>query len=259
MAFSIRGVFVDVQSEFASKGASIIRAVVVPVLVLVGLYVVMYSRASTPISMMANIASLIVYALIAVNCHRLILVGPGTIPGSWGLHVSGYVLRYILWMIGLAIILSLTALPFLFIFIPFVLVASESSSGQASWLPMLMGLVVGVTISYFSARLSPILPARAVGDSTGLSRIWDLSNGRSIKVWITLTVPMIAFSGISALGYMLIGERPSLVEHMVVEFLYSPFIIIQVAILSCTYRALVSNPPTDWENEDEDELAGEFS
>lgn len=256
MALSVLEVGSDVITELSGKRGLIVRTAAIPVLVLIGLNAALYfPDVPVPLSTIASIGGLIVYALIAVNCHRLVLLGPNSLASRWGLRVSGHVIRYGLWILGMAFIALLAALPIALILIPVLLMSHGADSAQPVWPQFIFALMVALPVSYLVARISPILPARALGETTTLSEIWDLSDGVSITLWVILTVPTVVFSGLSVLLVELLGGEASPAASLIADLLYAPLIIVQIVILSCTYRELVRVPESGDDIPESDHVA----
>lgn len=162
-------------------------------------------------------AQLICWVVIAVRLHRLILVSPAA-SATATRHEYGWYLTWSLSMLGL--IAMWVAAPLI----------PQKPGVLVLW--FLVGLPA---IFYLSARLSLVLPDRALGQSTSLPSIWSWSTG---KGW---TLVLLVFAPAEAIYALVVFATKSLPTPWDL-FLQMPLLILvgafQIASLSCAYQLL---------------------
>ena len=113
--------------------------------------------------------------MIAVSCHRLVILGVDSLPNAWGLFWSGRETRFLGWMWVLSILVGLASS------------LSESLFGEGftqnvfSWVYVPLGL-------YLTARLSLVLPATAIGQRRALAaHSWQLTRSNGLRLALVLS------------------------------------------------------------------------
>lgn len=119
------------------------------------------------------VASFPIYIVLAVNTHRLYLLGPNKSASSkfvvWGRRETQFLSRLLVLVIGGSLlVLGLV------------------------WVAPIIGLLGYIFISYVGARLSLVFPATAIDDPLTFSGSWELSNKHQfLIVGIVLGVPIL--------------------------------------------------------------------
>ncbi|WP_417586763.1 hypothetical protein [Pararhodobacter oceanensis] len=164
------------------------------------------------------IASLVqfVFALwIAVAWHRYILLQQepaGYIPAWNGAEIIGY------FKAGLILVLILIAVMIPVMMIGGMLLLPLATNGQASLLAGLLGaLLLYVPAAYIAYRLSPILPAAAIGKAMTLKDAW-YQTSPSGAAFVVLTV-------VSVLAGWLVNMPASLIAPVAL-----PIALVWVAV-----------------------------
>lgn len=162
------------------------------------------------------------YCILAVRIHWYILVENS--HKNQRVPIKSYVM-YMIWACLLMMLFLVCFLPYYFIIV-----------GQADHVTDVQIVLMGfctLIVLYFSARLSLILPERAVGGSMKLSEIWELSRGNGWKLTASLIVPPVALNILVAVIFYTIDAR---MGDLAVALSTLPIIILEVALLSVAYK-----------------------
>jgi hypothetical protein len=160
---------------------------------------------------------LICWAVLAVRLHRLILLSPAASATATRREYGWY----LAWTLG---ILGLVAV---WIAVPLLL---KKPGVLVLWL--LVGLPA---LLYFNARLSLVLPDRALGQSTSLSSVWSWSKGRGWTLVFFVFAPAAAINAVVGFATKLLPTPWGLFLQMLLLILVTAF---QIASLSCAYQLL---------------------
>lgn len=181
---------------------------------------------------------LVAISLVAVSCHRIILLGPDSMVTKWGVYWDNDLLNYIGALIFVAVCTAIIAVVLMFPMMAFVMMFS-AAGGLFEPLNFLMLALVWVCIAYVMARISILLPARAVGDTTSFAKLFDLSKGNGWRLTIATMLPVFVIGALISSLTSWIFENPgtaSLIPTVLLSLIYS---MITICLLSCAYRALL--------------------
>lgn len=247
-AFSVVDVWSDMVSELRTNAGAILRAVLIPALIIT---LIDSSLASNPndqgieipftVGIVASLVSALVGVMLAVSCHRLVLQDESALGHPLGVYFDRRVGAYALTCIGIFLMTMIFGL--VAIGAPTVLL--ESMSSAALSLPLfVLGLLATI---YLLGRLSLVLPARAIGEPMTMEQAWTLADGRSIRAVFAAFFPTF-FVGIGlslpgmvvAFGSFEGGATGSLTVVQLVWNALATFVlgILGAVGLSCTYRSL---------------------
>lgn len=175
------------------------------------------------------------YAILLVPWHRLVLLGEQPPRGIEIFAVHGRHLRFTVSLVLLALpmqVLGVTAAKLFGVV------------GPGFFMMLFVGFVGGMlSLVYIAARLSLVLPARALGHDGSFGRAWQLSaanGGRLILAAFLATMPLMFF------GFVLYfwSEPP---EKSPLLALFSPFdvasLVVDAAVLSLCYRFIAGLEP----------------
>lgn len=177
---------------------------------------------------------------VAVSWHRFILLEEYTtlIPASRGRPIWTYVWRSFV----LGFLVSLIALPLLFIVGLFIGPAAAAGVSGFSFFALVMGFIVGIVLTYFWFRWAVILPSTAVGKPMGLSEAWSQTAAISSTIFQTaviVTALKIAASTLVSLFYValpLVAFACDLVVNWAT-------LMVGVSILTTLYGHVVEGRP----------------
>ncbi len=112
--------------------------------------------------------------MIAVSCHRLVILGADSLPNAWGLYWWGRETRFLGWMWVLSILVGLARS------LPESLFGEGFTQNVFSWVYVPLGL-------YLTARLSLVLPATAIGQRRALAHSWQLTRSNGLRLALVLS------------------------------------------------------------------------
>lgn len=202
----------------------------IPVIILIVLEIIdsKLPESSTGISILLGIATLVIYTLLVVNCHRIVLLNPSSVPG-YGIRLfSKREWRFVGWVVSIYLLL-----------IFFIAILTSSSA----YLSFTVGTYVtyaihGVIISvgfYIFSRLTPILPATAVDYDPDIYWAWDASKGNGWRLVIIICViPFISASAISFIEDL----NSNIIYIILKDVLSYIFVIFEVFALSLSFQYL---------------------
>lgn len=173
-------VILEALSEFSRNFPALNKALVVPAL---GILVVESIETTFPSEFPWTFGfwalSTPFYVLFAIVCHRIVILGAGSLPSSIGMFWSERETRFVGWTIALIILGWFSSVFFgiLAVIIP------RSVLGVST--PCLPFLAIGLLFGYFYARLSLVFPATAVDHATSLSIAWNNSSSHGARRVLT--------------------------------------------------------------------------
>jgi len=165
-------------------------------------------------------ATLVAFSLIAVTCHRIFLNRVFEGSSGWVVFRLGD-LRFILRLVGLGTICLIVTFPILF---PLVF----------TQLPYLV-LLAAIPACYLFARMSPSLPAAAVGDPSPMADAWEWSQGNGWR--LVILVVLLPISTHWLIGWAVPAGAPQFMPYLAMPISLA-IIVFEVAVMSLAYGAL---------------------
>jgi hypothetical protein len=181
----------------------------------------------------ALLASPVLMTLIAVSCHRLVILGVGDLPSRWGFFWTPRETRFLGWSIKLLIGWLVV------VFGVFVLwdrlggdrildfFHSVLALGQ---LPLILMIAPFILASmYVGARLSLLLAATAIDKDSTPRESWELSRGNGWRLVAVIFLPSVLFLPIML---EISPTVPSLASEALIGFLGVIWGVVGIAGLS---------------------------
>lgn len=169
--------------------------------------------------------------LIAMSCHRVVLLGPDSLNNPWSLYWTDRETEFFINLIILGSMMLLAKTVFGVIF----LMAPETAFGMAApWLGVALTYIV---VTYVQGRFSMVLPANAVGKKMYLSASWYLTAGNGPRIAIVLLLPLFILTGIT-LAFSSLGSDISTLAVFGIGILYLLTFLVEIAALSLSYKFL---------------------
>jgi hypothetical protein len=199
--------------------SALAKALLLPLLLMVAISYLELQSSNFSILIILMVVSMFIYAIFAITTHRIILLGPQSVP-TWGMYkLTKREARFVLYAIGL----GLLTVPFsVFVFIPFI--------GVIFFL---------LAMFYLMGRLSLVFPAIATDNPLTFAGSWEAT-----KEYQLFMIGVVAiFPAVISIPEILLYEIPYM------EFLGSLFslatTVLTVAALSMAYKILKEgiNPP----------------
>lgn len=209
-----------IQEAFTSvnrvKGV-LARALVLHLLIFLSLEVVAYY---TELSQAAEIGVAVigsfVYILVAITTHRILLLGPGSVPGHGVIGFSMRELRYVMYVIGISLIV-----------IPGLLL---------HFIPLLGAVFFFVFLAWIWGRSALVFPGVALNEEFYLQNSWDKTKGYNFMMAMVVTI------------YPVLLKMPA---YFIEDIQYGSFInvflnmvatVLEVSALSMAYKYFVIEP-----------------
>lgn len=157
-----------------ARRSTLLKALLLPFIMLLGLDAASYYATSSYMPWLLYIPELAVYTVFAIIIHRVILLGPESVP-KWGMRF--WALRELYFLFHLiALTIASLALLFTSIFIPHV------------------GIVPGLIVTfYLFIRLSLVFPASAIDDGVTLKTSWSLTKKHQLLMLYIIIIAPILF------------------------------------------------------------------
>lgn len=200
------------------------KALVVPFAISVGLDLLDFLDLPQLLHIGDNVLSVAVYGWFAVTVHRLVLLGPESVP-EWGLQrVTTREVVFVLSFVMISIVAMLPAILFLSLPVHSFAVAS------------LTMLIYG----YLFSRLALILPAVAVDRWVTPRESWRLSHGYQLKlIFAVFIFPVLVFIPFMLILFPLTYLLPLKVALAGIQSLTTNFMLVfTVSALSIVYREI---------------------
>ena len=225
-------VFGAYGAVFGNAGA-LIRAFMLPFLVLLVLSTIRDSiAAGFIVGLLFWALSLPFVTLIAMACHRVVLLGRDSLNNQWSLYWTERESSFLINVIILSGLLFIAGWIFNVIF----LMSPERPFGfHTPWLGMVLTYV---SLAYVQGRFSMVLPANALGKNMFLSNSWYLTAGNGPRVALVLIIPVaILFAVVTLIGPA-VESRLGFVGELIIFVLYLISFAVEIAALSLSYRFL---------------------
>jgi hypothetical protein len=212
------------------------RAIWIPFLALAVLSVAI-GKLVAPIGLSVTLAIgagyWLIFAVLAVICHRFVLIGVPSSNGSFSLPLwSKRETRFasLLFLLGCIYILVLLATVFAVASLPEV----SKDGGSLLWLKY----VVSAPAFYVLARLSLVLPATAVDKPIDFKWAWHQTESNGWRLVLVIGVlPLFLSEGAD----LLLRSEPTVVETLLFGLLAGVFLVLEIVALSLSYRDLTMN------------------
>lgn len=206
-----------------SNALTLVRAILIPMIALVLVGVLDEATPPGALSWLLYwLLSLPFVTLIAVACHRVVLLGPDSLDNAWSLYWTPRETSFAVWLIYLGIFLAAATLVF----------GALSSMSTNLLITVLLTLAC---VTYLQGRFSMVLPATALGERMRFSNSWYLTAGNGFRIMIALLIPMAIFWGIST---ALLPILPLSATTILLVPLWLITFLVEIAILSLTYQLL---------------------
>ena len=170
------------------------------------------------LSLLLALLSIGLLTMIAVSCHRLVILGVASLPNAWGLFWSGRETRFLGWIIAVTVLV-----------VPYLLSVPLITRTLDAWL--LLAVVFPFAL-YVSARLSLVLPATAIGQRPTLKRFWRLSRSNGWRLVLVLSPAVLPVSLVFALYDSGVLEEPLIQSRIANDLLLAATLVPIVLMFS---------------------------
>lgn len=164
------------------------KALLIPFLLLLAIDLYEYEMESPNVGLviLLTIISVFLNAIFAITTHRVVLLGPDSVP-TWGLYkLTGREIKFVLYIIGLGLLM-----------IP---------AGLLSIIPLVGFVLMILLIAYLAGRLSLVFPAIATDYPMTFGESWQATeNHQLFMVAIVVVFPIAIAVPEALLGYVPYG------------------------------------------------------
>jgi len=186
--------------------------------------------ASSSLDFVFTPLQLLVYSYLAVTCHRIVLLGGGSVPRFGIRKWTSRETRFFAWLVGIYLTATLTLA-----MLPSLLSPVMEISGYRIW--TVLNIAAATPVVYLVARLSMIFPAIAVDEHPDIKWAWVISRGNGWRLLVIVGIlPMITGSVLRLM------ERAdsTLLEDLAVVLISFIVLIIEIVAVSLSYRQLTT-------------------
>ncbi len=186
----------------------------------------------------------LVGAVLAVSCHRIILIGANSLPNRWGVFWSKRELRFFGWVFLLGIPSFLAAMVW---WIALGQLADWGSTSAAAIMAApVQNTFYSAVVALVIASVGLVLPAIALDERPSLKAAWKLARGNVLRLAAVLVIPILL---VDVLFIMLNWALRDILSITFASPIF-PFIalfkgfigsllgVIEIAALSVSYRPL---------------------
>ena len=172
----------------------------------------------------------LIYAFFAVTCHRIIILGPNSVPElgirKWTMRET----RFLGWLIGVYIMIGL-------MIFGVALFPSMISPlfGEKAIYYIPLSVVAALPGVYVLSRLSLIFPAVSVDEKIDIKWAWDISRNNGWRLAIIVGLLPIAVGYVQTI---LEGENDDIFKNTLLMLIAFVVLIIEIAALSLSYKEL---------------------
>ena len=210
---SIIKIFVGAFSVVYHRRVALLKSLVLPLVFAVVLQIISYLELlGLWMFIVMPFLICLIYTLIAVNTHRVILIGEEAVS-EWGsLKVTMREVRFTIYSFVVALLLLWSVV---FTFIPYV--------GKA---------LAFIYMAYVLGRSSLVFPAIATDQRWGLSKSWMHTQNYQLMMALVVTV----FPIIVGVPWLILEDLPY--TDIVLGILALPATILTISALSCAYKVV---------------------
>lgn len=244
MNLSISRVLSEALLELRDNGRTLIAALWIPAVAIAVLSVwQMRQPPGAAANFLLFLPQFFLYALFAVTCHRVILLGRDRLPNALGVYASKAVWQYTGWIVVFTVIGIVAGMLLAFFLAPIVSLVDPQASRIAGWG---IGFALGLLAIAAASRIILLFPALAVEDGRSLEEILDLSKPTWPRLAMLIFLSSVLTGLISWPLNAMMRASASDLAAVIPVFLSTLVGAYGVAVISCAYRAHV--PQSDSED-----------
>ena len=230
---AIRPIVVQAFVETGRHWRALFRALLVPAFLIAALPLAFDSNEETSgWSTLLWALSLLISAIYAVSCHRIMLLGEAALPNRYGIYWTQRETRFIGWSIVIAILAA-------FSFIPLgVVVGFDAFNALGESFNWLTWLVIYAPAAYVTSRVSMVLPATAIDLRPSIEQSWNRTKDNGWRLTVALATPGL----LSSIPVYALGRAISVPEGALVSFISALCLcligVVEITVLSVSFRFL---------------------
>ena len=194
------------------------------------------------IVLVVGIFMTITSAMIA--CHRIFILGESSMKGFKLISWTPREWRFIAWWIVIGLITSVVFLPIQVLLLPILGQAHGNTNVTTAYIVLYIGQIPAM---YVFSRLALVLPATAVDKKPNLTWAWTISRGNGLRLLVVIgLIPLMTdliFQVLAAARNLAVLE--SIVYGVVWMVIWSYIAVVEIALLSLSYKVLRKNEAID--------------
>lgn len=225
--------------------ASFARALGIPVAILATLALCSYYlRGHVPQAFhwLLYVAYWITFTLLAVTCHRLVLLDAATTGAEWLPRWSRRQTRFLLWFVAMWLIFALIVWPL------WTVLGNLLHRIPGPWQSLPLNEqwqwafhVSAIPAFYIFGRLCVIFPATALDRAATLRWAWNTTRKNGLRVLLVVgALPWV----ISWMVDLVYRDEATIVEAIVMTLVGTALFAVEVSAVSLSYRELTKGEPT---------------
>lgn len=251
MKFSTGRALSDLGRELGMKWRALLLALILPAIAMSLLEVAAHSS-GFPLSLGFLVSlgflavDLVVYALFAVTCHRIVLLGESNIPNRFGVYLDRRVWRYFFYYVTIGMIFIVGFIAATMMTMPFFVLGSEVSDGAGpagSRGALVIAAAAGLLFAYPSVRLSMVLPDRAIDGKRPWEELFQMSRGNGWRLVAAVLIPPLLIAIPAWLARPVFEASRGLSAAIPNTLLVLVSAAVGVMAVSCAYRELLRIQP----------------
>lgn len=185
-------------------------------------------------TLLFGLPQVFLYALFAVSCHRIILLGPGHLPNPLGIYATAEVWRFAGAVLTIFALTMCAVLLLVFFLVPLMMVIEGMAALWVTWAVM---IVAALVLLAAMSRVVLIFPALAVGSGQTLSDILDLTKSCWPRIALIMGVSFVLTMLVSMPLVWMAELSISVWQQLVPTFISCLVGAYGVAVISSAYRA----------------------
>lgn len=197
--------------------------------------------------MASSLIAGLVGAVLAVSCHRIILIGANSLPNRWGVFWSKRELRFFGWVFLLGIPSGLALMAWVvakgFYLTRFIVSTSGAAKLAATVLETFYSAGV---VALVIASVGLVLPATALDERPSLKAAWKLARGNVLRLAAVLVIPLLLVGVLFDMLNWTLRDILSITHLSPIFSFIKLFLgsigsllgVIEIAALSVSYRTL---------------------
>ena len=182
------------------------------------------------------------YTLVAVTCHRVIVLGPSQLPAAFGLYWGRRETIFLGWLVGVGLLLAALTL---FDMLLHSLV-DKSAPRVAVWIYDFLSYLF---VAYFLMRFSFVLPAAALEHRLSFADSWRVTRGNGLVLALAMCVPaylaLLLFLGLDTV----LADATAQLAQVPYRLVMLVQTVLHIAVLSIAYKYLVFVSPNEGSTE----------
>lgn len=210
-------------------GTVFIKALLIPIAALIILDIIFAGQSERKSTGALVGLSVFIHTIIAITTHRIILLGPNSIP-EWGVYIfRKREFYFVLHLIGLGILMILIGL---IIILLSLLIPTSTTAFIAA-------LVIYLLVSlYIVSRLSLVFPAIATDQNWSFFDSWKATRNHQFSMIMVVAI----FPFIISIPEIILSYLPYM--ETLVSLLSAITTVLTVAALSVAFQVITEKPAT---------------